>query len=407
MTITRRCFFHGALTVAAGGMLASCSSSAPSGAAISTSKETPETMPPQAAPTQPERQLLLYAGTYTRPGAPGIYRYRLNPTTGELALLESASAGANPSFLAFHPNGKYLYAVNELDSGLVSAFALDAQSGQLTPLNQQSSHGSAPCHLATDRQGKFLLVANYVSGSLSVYELEADGRIGKTIQTLQHEGRSVNSERQEGPHAHYVTATSDNRFVLCCDLGLDKVLVYQLDPDSGQLTLSSEAVLQPGAGPRHLAFHPTERYAYVINELDSSMTVFTYAAETGRLTELQTLSTLPEGYTGENSTAEIWVHPSGRFVYGSNRGHDSIVIYSVEEATGTLTLVGHTSTQGKSPRSFIIAPSGTLLLAANQDSDTVINFRLDPKTGHLSDLAMSVELPQPVCLVFWNGEGHV
>lgn len=404
MTISRRCFFQGALTAAAGGVLAACRTSAQPGITASPSEATSEPVP--ATATQPGSQPLLYVGTYTRPGAPGIYSYRLNPMTGDLAFLESISAGDNPSFLAFHPNGKYLYAVNELGSGLVSAFALDAQSGQLAFLNKQSSHGSAPCHLATDRQGKFLLVANYGNGSLSVYALGADGRIGETVQTVQHQGQGANPTRREGPHAHFVTVTADNRFALCCDLGLDKVLVYQLDPRSGQLALSSEATLNPGAGPRHLAFHPNERYAYVINELDSTMSVFAYAAETGSLTELQTLSTLPEGYTGENSTAEVWVHPSGQFVYGSNRGHDSIVIYAVEEATGTLTLVGHTSTQGKSPRSFVIAPSGTLLLAANQDSNNIVTFQLDSQTGHLSNLGMGVDLPQPVCLEFWNSEGR-
>jgi 6-phosphogluconolactonase len=388
-------------------MLAACSSSTPSGAAGTRPGKTPEPTTVQTTPLQSGGRPLLYVGTYTRPGATGIYRYRLNASTGELAFLESVSGGENPSFLAFHPSGNYLYAVNELDSGLVSAFALDAQSGQLTFLNRQSSHGNAPCHLSTDRQGKYLMVANYVSGSLSVYVLEADGQIGKTIQTVQHQGQGADPTRQEGPHAHYVTTTADNRFVLCCDLGIDKVLVYRLDPDSGRLMLNSEAMLKPGAGPRHLAFDPTEHYAYVINELDSTMTVFSYAAETGSLTELQTLSTLPEGYTGENSTAEVWVHPSGRFVYGSNRGHDSIVVYAVDETTGKLTLLEHTSTQGKSPRSFIIAPSGTLLLAANQDSNTVTTFRLDPQTGRLSDLGMSVELPKPVCLVFWNGKDHV
>lgn len=401
MAITRRCFFHSALTVAAGGLLAACRSSAQPGATIS---PTPGRDPRQDASTQSESRLLLCIGTYNEPGTPGIYCYRLNPATGELVGQNSSSEGANPSFLAFHPNGKYLYAVNELDNGLVSAFALDARSGQLTLLNRQFSHGSLPCHLSTDRQGKFLLVANYGNGSLAVYPLQADGKIGEAIQTVQHEGSGANPGRQEGPHAHFVTVTADNRFALCCDLGIDKVLVYRLDSDRGQLTLNDEVVLKPGAGPRHLAFHPTGRYAYVINELDSTVAVFAYAAETGSLTGLQTLSTLPEGYTGENTTAEVWVHPSGRFVYGSNRGHDSIVIYAVEEATGQLTLVGHTSTRGKSPRSFIIAPSGTLLLAANQDSNTVTTFRLDPQMGRLSDLKVTVGLPQPVCLLFWSGE---
>jgi 6-phosphogluconolactonase len=325
----------------------------------------------------------------------------LDPSTGALEFFENTAGSENPSFLTFHPNGRFLYAVNESASGLVSAFSLDPSSGHLTFLNWQSSRGDFPCHLATDREGKFLFVANFGSGSVVVYALEADGRIGATLQTIQHQGKGVAAARAEGPHPHCVTVSENNRFVLCCDLGLDKVIVYQFDPDSGRLTPSSEAALTPGAGPRHLAFHPTEKYAYVINELDSSMTVFAYAAKTGSLTELQTLSTLPEGYSDPNAAAEVCVHPSGQYVYGSNRGHDSLVVYKVDDATGKLTLVEHTPTQGKAPRNFAISPTGTWLLAGNQNSNTVTSFQLDPGTGRLTYLDKSIEPPQPVCLKFW------
>ncbi len=357
-------------------------------------------------PASLERQGLLYVGSYAVTGTPGLYRYRLDPARGSLTLLDTAHAGVNPSFLAFHPNGRTLYAVNELISaqgpqpeGAVSAFAIDPRSGQLTFLNRQPALGSAPCHLTTDRQGNYLLLANYFGGSVAVYRLRADGQIGESVQLLQQHGSGPNLARQEGPHPHFISVTANNRFALHCDLGLDRVFVYQFDPACGQLLKSSAAELAPGAGPRHLDFHPTERYAYVINELDSSMAVFAYAAETGRLTPLQTLSTLPEDYNRANSAAEVCVHPSGKFVYGSNRGHDSLVIYALEESSGRLTYVGHEATRGKLPRHFAIDPSGTFLLVANQDSNTIATFQIDAQTGRLSYLH-SLDIPQPTCLKF-------
>jgi len=350
---------------------------------------------------------VLYIGTYAEPDAASIYLYHMNPANGALEYWDSLKAGANPSFLALSPNGQTLYAVNELDTfqaqagGAVSAFAIDPQSGKLAFLNQQPSHGGAPCHLTTDRQGRFLLVANYASGTLSVYPVDSDGRLKAASDVVQHLGQGMNAERQGGPHAHCVTVTADNRFAQSCDLGIDKVLVYQFDSVNGKLLTHGEAVLAPGAGPRHLDFHPTGRYVYVINELNSTMTVFAHAAETGTLTKLQTLSTLPEGYTGPNACAEVGVHPAGGYVYGSNRGHDSIVIYAVEEATGRLKLVGHEPTRGKTPRNFSIDPTGAFLLVANQDSDTVVNFQIDTHTGRLSYL-QRINVPQPVCVQFWT-----
>jgi len=407
----RRQFLKVVLAAASGGLLASCRLVLPILGTPGEPEKTVAPTRPSSTPAFPERQALLYVGTYAAAGTPGLYRYRLDPARGNLALLDTTQAGANPSFLAFHPNGRTLYAVNELISaqgpqpeGTVSAFAIDPRSGQLTFLNRQPALGSAPCHLTTDRQGNFLFVANYFGGSIAVYRLQADGQIGESVQLLQQHGKGPNPARQEGPHPHFITVTSNNRFALHCDLGLDRVIVYRFDPSGGQLLKSSETVLAPGAGPRHLDFDPGERFVYVINELDSSMAVFAYAAETGTLTPVQTLSTLPEDYSGANGAAEVCVHPSGKFVYGSNRGHDSLVIYALDESTGRLTLIGHEATRGKTPRHFTIDPSGTSLLVANQDSNALVTFQIDTQTGKLSYLH-SIDLPQPTCLKFWSGEG--
>jgi len=354
-------------------------------------------------PTQSTRKIRLYIGTYAEAEAASIYLYQMDSATGALEYRESFQAGANPSFLALSPKGQYLYAVNELSPGAVSAFAIDPQSGKLAFLNQQPSHGGAPCHLTTDRQGRFLLVANYLSGTLSVYPIDPEGRLAAATQVVQHAKPGVTS-KQDGPHAHFITLTADNRFALSCDLGIDQVLVYRFDSVNGKLLTHTAVTLSPGAGPRHLDFHPTGQYVYVINELDSTLTVFAYAAETGRLTKLQTLSTLPEGYAGPNACAEVWVHPAGKYVYGSNRGHDSIVIYAVEEATGKLSVVGHEPTQGKNPRNFVIDPTGSFLFVANQDSDTIVNFQIDTHTGQLNYRA-HIRIPKPVCLKFWTVEG--
>jgi 6-phosphogluconolactonase len=243
------------------------------------------------------------------------------------------------------------------------------------------------------------VVANYGDGTLAAYPLGADGRIGALSQMVQHRGRGANPERQEGPHAHFVAFAPDNRFALSCDLGIDKVLVYRFTSADGQLEQHGEAALPPGAGPRHLEVHPNGRYAYVISELNATLTVFSYAAESGKLAELQTISTLPADYSGPKSAAEVLAHPSGRFVYASNRGHNSIAMFAADEASGTLTWLGHASTRGETPRSFAIDPAGAFLLAANQDSDTVASFRIDAQSGMLQYL-QSIAVPKPVCLTF-------
>ena len=296
--------------------------------------------------------------------------------------------------------------MNEADSlpgfksGTVSAFALDPQTGALTFLNQQSSRGMSPTHLVVDPTGKNVLAANYNSGSVAVLPIEADGSLGVATGFAQRHGSSVNKVRQAGPHAHCVALAPDNRFAFVADLGLDQVLIYQFDAAAGTLTPNAPpfAAVSPGSGARHLAFHPDGHTAYVISELFSTITAFGYDAATGALQPVQTISTLPDGYKKANAAAEVRVHPSGKFLYASNRGHDSIAIFSIDPANGLLTLIGHQLTGGKTPRSFSIDPTGTYLLAANQDSDTITLFRIDPQTGLLSPTGHPMAVPTPVCV---------
>jgi 6-phosphogluconolactonase len=364
-----------------------------------------------AAPAAPAvvqetlERLWVYVGTYTGKSK-GIYLGKLDLQTGELSLIGVAAPSTNPSFLALHPSHAFLYAVNEVDnvpgfkSGTVSAFAVDPQTGALTFLNQQGSRGTSPTHLAVDPSGKNVLVANYNSGSVAVLPIGADGHLSAATGFAQHHGSSVNKSRQAGPHAHCVAVSPDNRFAFVADLGLDEVVIYQFDPVQGTITPNAPpaAAVPPGSGSRHLAFHPDGHTAYVINELLSTITAFGYDPATGALQPLQTISTLPAGYKKTNATAEVRVHPSGKFLYGSNRGHDSIAIFSIDPATGLLTLVGHQPTGGKTPRSFSIDPTGTYLLAANQDSDTVTVFRIDPQTGLLTAIGHPLAVPTPVCI---------
>jgi 6-phosphogluconolactonase len=349
--------------------------------------------------------LQLYVGTYNDGASAGIHLCELDLKNGVLQYREGFMAGANPSFLAIHPAGKYLYTVNELSMfqdkpvGGVSAFAIEAVTGKLTLLNQRLSHGVHPCHIITDRQGRYVMVANYSSGTCAIYPIQAHGQLGEAGQIIEHQGAGQDVKRQAGPHAHAITMDPANRFALACDLGIDRVVVYRLDPEHGTLLHHGEAILHAGAGPRHLAFDPRGRWVYVINELDSTLTVFAYHAVAGTLKMVQTLTTLPRDYHGVNSCAEVATHPNGKFVYGSNRGHDSIVVYAADENTGHLTMQTHVSTQGKEPRSFAIDPTGGFLLAANQNSNTVVLFRIDPRHGALS-LLHRLEISQPVCVMF-------
>ena len=365
--------------------------------------------------SQSNASALLYVGTFTRElphgrgKAEGIYVYRANLSTGALSRVQTVSDVPNPSFLALAPDRRHLYAVNavpEIDGhagGAVSAFAVDPSSGELTFLNRQSARGAGPCHVSVDQTGGNVLTACYMGGSAAVLPIQSDGRLGPATDAIEYSGAGPDPVHQDRPHAHSINLDPANRYVLVCNQGLDRVFIYQLDPARGTLTPNvnqPHAELRPVTGPRHLDFHPNGRFVYVIGEQGASITAFAYAGATGTLRELQTVSTLPAGYSGQNACADVHVHPSGKFVYGSNRGHDSLAIYAIDGATGRLSYVENQSTLGQVPRNFTFDPTGNLLLAANQDSDTIVAFRVDWETGRLEPLGTVAEVPSPVCLKF-------
>lgn len=351
--------------------------------------------------------LWVYVGTYTYGDSKGIYLCRLDMASGKLELASATGGAVNPSFLALHPKRPLLYSVCETSNfegsgtGAVCAFAIEPKTGQLKALNRKPSYGTGPCHLTVDQTGRHLLVANYGSGGLAAMPIAADGLLGSASCVMQHVGSSVNRQRQKSPHAHGVYLDAANRFALVPDLGIDKVLVYRFSDENGKLRLNRPAwtATAAGAGPRHLAFHPEGRFVYAINELNSTVAAYGYDAACGTLREIECVSTLPKGFEGSNTTAEVAVHPSGKFVYGSNRGHNSIAIFAVDEKNGKLRVVGHEPTQGKTPRNFAIDPTGRYLLAANQDTNNVVVFRIEGATGRLESLKQSIEIPAPVCLV--------
>ena len=353
--------------------------------------------------------LWVYVGTYTGKNSKGIYRFDFDPETGKLTNRALAAETKNPSFLAVHPNKHFLYAVGELDEisgkkgGGVSAFALDPKTGDLKLLNQQSSVGAGPCHLVVDKAGKCVLAANYGGGSAVALPIKKDGSLGEQTSFQQHKGSSVNKDRQEGPHAHSINFDPANRFAFVADLGLDAVLVYRFDAEKCTLTRNDpeSAAVSPGAGPRHFAFHPSGKFAYVINELHDTINAFRYDAEKGTLTKIQEpISTLPKGFTGKSYTAEVVVHPSGKFLYGSNRGHDSIAVFTINPVSGELTAAGHQAEKIKEPRNFNIDPSGKFCLVANQNSDSIAVFAIDQKTGALTSTGIVADVPVPVCVKF-------
>ena len=359
----------------------------------------------------PDR-ITTYIGTYTRREsfvdgkAEGIYIYHLDPGSGELtyAATVTGDGTVNPSFLALSPDNSCLYAVNEITGGkgphgTVSAFAIDPVTRDLSYLNQQSTHGLAPCFARIEPQGRYCLVANYETGSVCVLPILKDGRLGDATDTVKFSGSGPNPERQEGPHAHMVLPSPDQRFILVVDLGTDRLMAFHLDMERGTLSPADSpwTQLPPGTGPRHLVFHPHRPIAYVINELQSTISVFRYMEQQGRFEASQTISTLPEDFKGKNLGAEIKIAPSGRFVYASNRGHDSLAIFAADQETGQLSLVGHESTQGVGPRDFTIDPSGALLLVANQDTDTVVTFWINQDSGKLQATGHVAAVPTPVC----------
>ena len=350
----------------------------------------------------------VFVGTYTGPKSKGIYRYELDTATGKLGGGEVAAESTSPSFLAIDPKRRFLFSVNEVSdfrgrkSGAVSSFALDPKTGKLTSINQQSTVGDGPCHIVADRTGTHVLLANYGGGSVAVLPYDGDGKLAAASCFVQHKGSGPNNRRQEAPHAHSINLDAAGRFAAAADLGLDKVYVYKYDPEKGVLTPNDPpfTTTAPGAGPRHFAFHPSAPFAYVCGEMDSTVTAFRYDAEKGTLTKLQTLSTLPEGGKPGNSTAEVQVHPSGKFVYVSNRGHDSIAGFTVDAKTGELTPAGRQGDGIKVPRNFGIDPSGKWMLVASQDGDNIAVFAIDPETGALKPTGTKVNVGTPVCVKF-------
>lgn len=354
------------------------------------------------------KQFLVYFGTFTGTKSKGIYVSRLDTASGELSTPTLAAKSVNPSFVAIDPKHRFLFAVNETDhfngqaGGSVTAFSLDASTGALEFPDQQPSGGTGPCHIVVDTTGNYVLVANYSSGSVAALPVETNGSIGPPTAVIQHHGSSVNPQRQAGPHAHCIAVDAANHRVFACDLGLDKVMIYRLNETNGALTANENpwAKLKPGSGPRHIAFHPDGRHAYVINEMGSTLTAFTYNPVHGALREIQTVSTLPEDFHGVNTCAEVAVHPSGKFVYGSNRGDDSIAVFAANGQSGRLQFVERQSTRGKVPRCFAIDPTGQYLIAANQDSDSIVVFRINARTGQLTWTGQTVEVGKPVCVAF-------
>ena len=355
-----------------------------------------------------ESSIPVLVGTYTSGASKGIYACEFNPATGQLTAPKLAAEAKNPAFLALHPQGRFVYAVSEMSDatgkkgGAVAAFARDAATGTLTPLNQQPSGGAGPCHVSVDQSGQCALVANYGSGSIAALPIGADGRLGAAASIIQHRGSSVNTNRQAGPHAHQIVTDPANRFALVCDLGLDQVLVYRLDPARATLTPNDPpfATVAPGSGPRHLVFSLDGKFVFVLNEMTATVTVFKWEAASGRLTEVETVATLPKDFSGANGAAELALHPSGRFLFASNRGHDSVAVLAVNPTSGRLKVLQNQPTQGKAPRYIGLDPSGSWLLAANQTTGNIVVFPFDADAGKLGAAAANLPATVPVCLLF-------
>ncbi len=358
--------------------------------------------------THSDKNSFVFVGTYTQTESEGIYTCRFDSDSGGLEPVSVATGAGNPSFLALHPNKQFIYAASEVEQfdgksqGAVYAYSVNPESGELTYVNRQGTGGPGPCHVKVDATGHTVLAANYRGGSVCMLPLNSDGNLGPASDFIQHEGSSVNPRRQDRAHAHSINPDPQNRFVYVPDLGQDRMVIYRLDMENGRLAPSGPAYVEvnPGFGPRHFDFHPGGQWAYLINELGSAITAFEYDKNTGGLSEFQTIGTLPTGFSGLNTTADIHVHPSGKFVYGSNRGHDSIAMFAVDQDSGRLTPMGHCSTRGRTPRNFGIDPTGQFLLAANQDSDNIVSFHIEQDSGLISATRHEVNIPMPVCVRF-------
>jgi len=355
------------------------------------------------APAGPHH--LAFVGTYTgKTGSKGIYAFDFDSSTGTLSPKGLAAETPSPSWVAIHPSGKFAYAANETGKdSTVTAFSLDSKTAKLTQLNQMSALGADPCYLSFDKTGKYLFAANYSSGNVVVFPILPDGKLGEHTANVKDAGAlGPNKERQEAPHAHWVRVAPDNRFVFVSDLGLDAILIYRFDAAKGTLTpnVPPAGKLAPGSGPRHVAFSPSGKFVYVVSELSNTVTAFSFDSAKGTLHEFQIISTLPKEFSGRNDDAEITVHPNGKWLFASNRGHDTIAVYAVNPADGSLTSAGEFATGGKEPRHFTIDPTGKFLLAENQNSNSIAVFRIDAATGALTKASQADNIPSPVCLTF-------
>ena len=334
---------------------------------------------------------LVFIGTYTDNGSEGIYSFQFDPEDGEVTQPVLAAKSDNPSFVVIDNEGKFLYAVNEIDnydensSGAISVYELVKGSGKLNLIQQVSSLGAHPAHLSIDKTGRYLLVSNYTGGNFAVFPISNDGKLGEHTALISNVGSSINKDRQGSPHPHFIRVTEDNKYILVADLGIDKVMIFQFDDKTGSLKTTEPAFieLEPGSGPRHFVFDPSGKFLYVLNELTSSIAVFDFDPTTASSQSKQTISTLPENFEGANTAAEILVDSRGKFLYASNRGDDSIVQFSIDPVSGMLTPIKWVSSGGKAPRHFEIDPTGKWLFSANQNSDNIILFKIDQENGQL------------------------
>lgn len=347
-------------------------------------------------------RLLLFVGSYAEAGDPGVYVYELDSAGGEIRLRNQASGLKNPTFLGVDAERRKVYAISETTKGgerigEIVAFDVDA-AGKFSELNREVTIRPSSSHIQLDRSGRFAVVSGYHGGNVGLVEIQADGRVGRRVDERQHEGQGSDPVRQDRPHPHSVAFSPDNRFALVADLGLDRIVVYSFEPEASRLVYRSEAATPPGAGPRHLAFHPNGQWLYSINEVNSSLSLFHYDEATGQLALQDTVPTLPADYAGDNTTAEVAISADGRYLYGSNRGHDSLVQFAIDPKSGRLTLVGHVSSEGGHPRHFALTPDGQLLIAANRDDNMLAVFAVDPESGRLTFTGRTVSVSKPVCV---------
>jgi len=347
---------------------------------------------------------IMYIGTYSLRGSEGIYVFEFDRKAGTMHQIQAVSNVKSPSFLAIHPTGKYLYSVNEgadKGAGGVSSYSIDKGTGKLQFMNSQSSLSAGPCHVSVDHTGKTAFVSNYGGGSLAVLPIKADGTLGESTDKVQDEGTGPNAQRQEKAHVHSATLAPDNRFVYVADLGTDKLNIFEIDVANSKVKPASTpyASVKPGSGPRHFTFHPNGKYAYLVEELTSTVASFSRDAKTGKLTLMQdNVPTLPANFSGQNTSADIHIDPSGKFLYQSNRGFNGLAILAIGK-DGKLTKVGEQTTEGKTPRNFLIDPKGEFVFVAHQDTDNITIFRRDQKTGLLTYTGQSVKVPAPVCVL--------